>query len=87
MVQVDEVDGRRCTLTVRATYPVPVLTDTASATVAPTAVTGRVVDHPDTTVAAPVIPVTLRELDTRAAALAVGGTDSRKYHTPTPGTV
>jgi hypothetical protein len=87
VVQALEVDGRRCTLTVRATYPVPVLTDTASVSVAPTATLAEAVAHPDTDVAAPVTPVTMREPVVRAAAVAVAGTSSRKYQTPVPGTV
>ena len=48
---VDDVDGRRCTLTDRATYPVPVLMDTASLITYPTAPLVDVVTHPDTAVA------------------------------------
>ena len=87
VVQVLEEEGRRCTLTVRATYPVPVLTETASLIVYPTATLAEVLTHPDTVVAAPVIPVTFRAVDALAAALAVAGAISRKYHTPVPGTV
>jgi hypothetical protein len=49
--QVLEVDGRRCTLTDLATYPVPVLTDTASLITYPIAPLVAVVDHPATVVA------------------------------------
>lgn len=78
VVQVVEDEGRRCTLTVRVTCPVPVLTVTASATVAPTTVVVGVVDHPDTVVVAPAIPVTFRELVVLDAAFAVAGTYKRK---------
>ena len=83
---VVELEGRRCTATDRATYPVPVLTDTASLIVVPTAEPEDVLTHPDTVVAAPAIPVTFREPVTLAAAFAVAGTDRRKYHTPVAGT-
>jgi len=84
---VVEVEGRRCTLTARATYPVPVLTETASLMTYASAPLAAEVDHPDTLVATPVIPVTLRDSVVADAAVLVAFTYSRKYHTPVLGTV